>query len=127
VLSLLAHLWCLPLTVVGMLLALPEPGGAVRTADGAYLVHAERGAVRLFLRWAGADACAIGEVCFFLSASPSARLVRHELEHVRQGRRWGITFPVAYVVAGCWQALRGRRWYQDNPFEVAARAAEVAR
>lgn len=46
------------------------------------------------------------------------RLVRHELEHVRQWQSYPATFPVRYVLAHL------RHGYTDNPFEVDARAAE---
>lgn len=47
----------------------------------------------------------------------------HELEHVRQWRRHGLTFPVRYLRAG-WAARRaGRNWYRDNRYEIEARAA----
>lgn len=47
------------------------------------------------------------------------RLLRHELAHVRQWRRWPVTFPLRYI----WQHLQ--HGYRDNPFEVEARAAEL--
>ncbi len=49
----------------------------------------------------------------------SARLLRHELAHVRQ---WRLTpfFPLRYVLEHV------RRGYRDNPYEVEARAAESA-
>ena len=46
------------------------------------------------------------------------RLLKHELEHVEQWRREPVTFPLRYV----WQHVR--HGYRDNPYEVAARAAE---
>ena len=46
------------------------------------------------------------------------RLLQHELEHVAQWRRAPVTFPLRYV----WQHVR--HGYRDNPYEVAARAAE---
>lgn len=47
----------------------------------------------------------------------------HELQHVRQWRRFGVTFPVLYLLAA-WAARRaGRHWYHDNRFEVEARKA----
>ena len=47
------------------------------------------------------------------------RLLRHELEHVRQWQQAPLTFPLRYA----WQHLR--HGYRDNPYEVAARAAET--
>jgi hypothetical protein len=46
------------------------------------------------------------------------RLVRHEMEHVRQWRRNPLAFPLRYA----WLHLR--HGYRANPYEVAARAAE---
>jgi hypothetical protein len=48
----------------------------------------------------------------------SARLVRHELEHVRQWRAEGWMFPLRYAVQFV------RHGYSANPYEIAARAAE---
>ncbi len=51
----------------------------------------------------------------------------HEHAHVRQCERWGVLFPLAYVVAGLYAAFRARRftaYYWDNAFEREARAAE---
>lgn len=49
---------------------------------------------------------------------PTARLVRHELAHVRQWQRNPLRFPVQYV----WNHIR--HGYHANPFEVEAREAE---
>ncbi|WP_240410086.1 DUF4157 domain-containing protein [Flavisolibacter nicotianae] len=47
--------------------------------------------------------------------------VRHEVEHVRQFRRYGfLRFTVLYL----WESLR--RGYRNNRFEAEARAAENA-
>ncbi len=48
----------------------------------------------------------------------SERLMRHELEHVRQWREEGWMFPFRYALAYL------RHGYRDNPYEVAARNAE---
>ena len=48
----------------------------------------------------------------------SERLIRHELEHVRQWREAGWTFPLRYA----WLYLR--HGYRENPYEIAARDAE---
>lgn len=46
------------------------------------------------------------------------RLLRHELEHVRQWQRHPLTFPLRY-------ALNHLKYgYRDNPYERAAREAE---
>jgi hypothetical protein len=52
------------------------------------------------------------------------RELRHELEHVRQWRRYGSTFAVRYLRASLRSWRAGSGWYRGNAFEVAARAAE---
>ncbi len=54
------------------------------------------------------------------------RELRHELEHARQWRRHGPLFAVRYLAASYRAWRRGGAWYRDNPYEVAARAAEEA-
>jgi len=53
------------------------------------------------------------------SVKLSSRLIRHELEHVRQWQELGWTFPMRYV------ANHFRHGYTNNPFEVDARKAET--
>ncbi len=48
----------------------------------------------------------------------TARLVRHELAHVRQWQASPLAFPVRYVVGHL------RHGYESNPYEVEAREAE---
>ena len=51
----------------------------------------------------------------------------HELEHVRQWRRFGrVGYAVAYVASSLAAVSRGGDWYHDNRFEREARAAAVA-
>jgi hypothetical protein len=51
--------------------------------------------------------------------------LEHELEHVRQWRRHGLLFPIAYLAASMGARRAGKGWYLDNRFEVEARAASV--
>ena len=47
----------------------------------------------------------------------------HELAHVRQYERVGPLYAPLYVLASLWALIRGRHFYRDNWFEVAARRA----
>jgi len=51
------------------------------------------------------------------------RELEHELEHVRQWRRHGALFPIAYFAESLRAMRAGRRWYHDNRFEEEARSA----
>ena len=53
--------------------------------------------------------------------------LEHELEHVRQWRRYGFLFPVAYLLASLRARRGGGLWYRDNKFEVQARTAATTR
>ena len=66
-----------------------------------------------------AAAVTIGStIVFHPGVAITQRLLRHELEHVAQWRRNPLTFPLRYT----WNHFR--HGYRDNPYEVAARAAE---
>jgi hypothetical protein len=58
----------------------------------------------------------------------TASELEHEVEHVRQWRRYGLAFPAIYLLDALRQLRAGRSWYRDNRFEEAARqaAARVA-
>ncbi len=69
-----------------------------------------------------AAAVTIGRTIVVHEEAPlTERLLRHELAHVEQWRAARWSFPLRYV----WQHLRCG--YRDNPYEIAARAAEATR
>jgi hypothetical protein len=47
----------------------------------------------------------------------------HELAHVAQWARYGVAFPIVYGLASLRSRRAGKRWYEDNRFEVEARHA----
>jgi hypothetical protein len=51
----------------------------------------------------------------------------HELAHVAQWARYGVTFPIVYGLASFRARRAGKRWYEDNRFEVEARRAAERR
>ncbi len=73
----------------------------------------------------GADATTLGRFIFLrASAVGSARLLRHELVHVRQWRRLGVAgFGVRYLGAYArWRVRRYPHWaaYRRIPLEIEA-------
>jgi hypothetical protein len=125
VLRMLTYLWALPTTMFGLLfvpLALFSRGG-VRVVSGVIEVHG--GIVDFFLRRCtllpnGASAMTLGHVVlgrdqFLLDATRD-----HERVHVKQAERWGPLFIPAYLTASIVQWARGKRAYDDNPFEREA-------
>lgn len=123
-----AYLWAAPCSAVGLLAALPlwACGAVVRRHTGVLEVSIARRPSRLaaFAAHLPFQAITLGHVVIARSPRASARFRAHEREHVRQCERWGPLFFPAYLAASAWQLLRGRAPYRDNPFEVAARAAE---
>jgi hypothetical protein len=121
----LARLWALPMTVLGLLL-IPLAwlsGGHTSVVDG--VIEAHGGWITAFLRrWppfsAGAAAMTLGHVVLAMSPRDMEESRAHERVHVRQCERWGILFLPAYLGASLWALLRGRDPYRDNPFEREA-------
>ena len=48
-------------------------------------------------------------------------LIAHEATHVLQWKRYGLLFPLLYLLDSLWRALTLRDYYSDNRFEVEAR------
>jgi hypothetical protein len=129
-LRLLAYVWAFPATAVGLAflpLALVG-GGRAQIVDGVVEIHS--GLVRVFLRYCtflkgGAQAMALGHVVLGRDRECLDRTRRHERAHVRQCERWGPLFIPAYLIGAVYAAARGRRAYEDNPFEKQATLVEI--
>ena len=128
--TLLGILWASPLSLVGLAIALP----VLAWHGHAHLIHSRSFA--LLVRGPLADvllghhpfgamtAMALGHIVISENQGLSARVLMHELAHVRQAACWGAVFPLAYLVSSAWAVLRGRDPYWHNHFEIAARKAE---
>jgi hypothetical protein len=128
--TLLGLAWAAPLTAVGIMLAVP----ILLWRGHAQLIYGHT--VALLVRGPGADfllghhpfgamnAMAIGHVVIAEAQGLPARVLMHELTHVRQAAHWGIVFPFAYFASSAWAAIRGHDAYWHNYFEIAARKAE---
>ncbi len=67
------------------------------------------------------EAITIGHVILGRNHGTLTRYRCHEHVHVRQYERWGLLFPVLYVLASFRALFTGKRFYWDNVFEVEAR------
>jgi hypothetical protein len=126
----LGILWAMPLTLFGILLALPT----LLNKGRLHIVHASTPALLasgpvadyLLARHPFGPMCAmaIGHVVIAERRALTPQILTHELAHVRQAAAWGIFFPFVYLAASAWAALRGKDAYWHNVFEIAARKAE---
>ena len=123
-LQILAYLWALPTTFVGLLFV-PAAlvGGRMQLVDGVLELYG--GLVATFLERGtllpgGASAMTLGHVVLGRDRAALDRTRTHERVHVRQVERWGPLFLPAYVIASVVAAVRGRDAYRDNPFEREA-------
>jgi hypothetical protein len=129
-LRLVLYLWALPVTVLGLLVALlaQVSGGALQRVDGV-LEAAGGWPARLLRRgfpFSGAVAAiTLGHVVVGVSLADLTATRAHERAHVRQFERWGVLMLVLYPLAGVLAGLRGGNPYRDNRFEREARAAEL--
>jgi hypothetical protein len=114
----LRYLWAAPCTVVGVLMAAPMLLCGARARGVRGVLEVSGG---VFARWLPFEAITLGHVVLARTPRAMRRLRRHERVHVRQCECWGPAFFAAYLLAGAWQWLHGRRAYWDNPFEVQAR------
>jgi hypothetical protein len=124
---LILYIWVLPTSLLGLILVAPAlfGGGGVQWVDGVLEVHG--GVVAFFLRRVvglvlrgGASAMTLGHVVIGVDKTALERTRAHERIHVRQCERWGPFFIPAYFLASGFQIIRGRRAYEDNPFEREA-------
>ena len=126
VIRILAYLWASPATALGLLCAPLAwlSGGHVALVDGVVEIHG--GLIKRLLDGGlpvigSGAAMTLGHVVIGQDQLCLLQSRRHERVHVRQYERWGLAFFPAYLAAGAWQWLRGRRAYWGNPFEVEAR------
>jgi hypothetical protein len=130
-LRVLFYMWALPVTLLGILVALVarSSGGVLQQVDG--VLEVAGGWPAAVLRWgfpfSGAVAAiALGHVVVGESLAALTATRAHERAHVRQFERWGVLLLVLYPLAGLLAWVRGGNPYRDNLFECEARAAESA-
>lgn len=130
-LRVLLYLWALPVTLLGMLVALiaRSSGGTLLRVEG--VLEAAGGWPAWVLRrgfpFSGAVAAiTLGHVVVGVSLDALTATRAHERAHVRQFERWGVLLLFLYPLAGLLAWARGGHPYRDNVFECEARAAESA-
>lgn len=124
---LLASLWALPVSLLGLLLAalLGLAAGLRWNWREGVLELLPRREPR-WLQRLGIDAIALGDLVIARNAGLMDALRAHERVHVAQARRWGPLFLLAYPLASLYCLLRGQRPYWDNCFEREARERSAA-
>lgn len=124
---LLAVLWALPMTLVGVVFVVLGllTGGRVAVVGGVIEAHGgvvRRGLARLPVGRGGAGALTLGHVVLGANATALRTSRAHERVHVAQYERLGIAFPFAYVASSLSAVLHGENPYHANRFEKEAAA-----
>ncbi len=119
----LAYVWVAPVTLFGLVLALIAYwlGASVKRRFGVLEVAGNTRTPLLRYLSNQFGAITLGHVILGRNHGTLTRWRSHEHVHVRQYERWGILFPVLYVLASFTALLSGKRFYWDNVFEVEAR------
>ena len=116
-------MWVAPVTLFGLLLALIAYwlGASVKRRFGVLEVAGNTRTPLLRAISNHFDAITIGHVILGRNHGTLTHWRSHEHVHVRQYERWGILFPLLYMLASFKALLTGKRFYWDNVFEVEAR------
>lgn len=120
------YLWALPCSLSGLGIALPLLllGAVPRLVAGVIEIgfdQIDHPIARRLLRWPFRG-ITFGHVVLAATHEMQALLRAHERVHVRQYEKWGLLFFLLYPLSSLIQLLRGRRPYEDNCFEIEARA-----
>ena len=123
----LKYIWALPASALGVCAACIASlaGAEIKRVSGVLEVSLapRSGMLCKAVACLPFAAITLGHVVIACSADEQAAHRAHERVHVAQYELWGPLFLVAYPLESLFQLLRGRQPYQDNRFEVAARAA----
>ncbi len=123
--KLLGILWAAPISLVALLVAIPLSLGRATLRYRLGAIDCSGPSVARALTWlptrGRVDAITIGHVVFSRDEQTAKTWCEHERIHVGQYERWGIFFPLAYVIASIAAWARGKCPYRDNTFEREAR------
>ena len=122
------YAWPLPLTLLGLVLALTVRLLGGRWSFRSGVLESFGPAANWLLRChpvRGVIAMALGHVVIARDADCLAQTSAHEREHVRQFERWGLLFPFVYAAESIYRWLRKQHPYRDNRFERAANQAAL--
>jgi hypothetical protein len=119
----IAYLWVAPITIIGLALALTAYGlgASVKRRFGVLEVAGNSRTPLLRSISNQFDAITLGHVILGRSHGTLSRWRSHEHVHVLQYERWGVLFPILYVLASFKALVTGKRFYWDNVFELEAR------
>lgn len=134
-LNALGWFWAAPFSILGLLIGLLTGSLPYTTRGGAVICRMSKFLLWFFPKDFHVAAFTWGWVIFTrrdledrkpsMNGATDRRLVRHEMEHVRQAMRWGPLFPLLYLGSMAVAEAQGKRPYADCYFERAARRAEV--
>lgn len=120
----LGFIWALPVTLVGLALALVTCSRIDSVRDGAWVLAARPWWTRHFFERFHVAAYCWGATIHMPGHDwrydPTA-VVRHELVHFKQARIFGVFLPIVYGVCALTAWAQGGHPYRDNWLERWAR------
>ena len=121
--SFIAYAWVAPVTLFGLMMALIAYclGASVKRRFGIWEVAGNSRTPLLRTLSNQFEAITLGHVILGRNHGTLSRYRSHEHVHVRQYERWGLLFPLLYMLASFKALFAGKRFYWDNVFEVEAR------
>jgi len=132
ILHILGFIWCIPNSLIGFIVYLFTFGSSITEFKSKPYPHIEvimnnKGTVYKIFKFisGGLAGFTIGSFIFICYENYCERLLKHELEHVRQNMVYGIFKIPLYYLFGAIAFLQGKRPYMDNYFELLAQDAEI--
>lgn len=126
-LRILGHIWALPTSLIGLVLAVFGGAMPYRFLPGGLWQWESAFGFWYWLHSRGFAATTFGHISLFgAKYLDNTVMQKHEGEHLEQAMRWGPLFLPAYGIASLWAWAHGGDIYADNAFEKAARAKETS-
>lgn len=120
----LGWLWALPTTLIGLLVTLPLGARPFRFKDGVlFLVAPGWGPWAYWAKTFAAITFGAAMMVSHETTTLDARLMRHEMRHFQQARRFGVFFLPLYGLLWLVAVVMGRHGYVHNWLETDAEEA----
>jgi len=121
----LGFIWCLPLTIAGVIVALAVGCKYSKREGWTFLFESSEWYNNFFFKPRRVWAYTWGATIIFAHKQPlTPRVLKHEQVHFKQACIFGVFMLPLYGLSSLYNKLTGKNAYWDNHFEVWARKEE---